>query len=68
MSTVHSELIAHVTALADLPLAENRHELVAAAFAPLLAAAHELSQKMSAEQMAPVKPAVGFVSFQPGDS
>jgi predicted regulator of Ras-like GTPase activity (Roadblock/LC7/MglB family) len=62
------ETIAGLRGLADLPVPDDRLELVAAAFAPLLAAAHELSRKMSADEMREVSPAVGFIRFPQTDS
>src|SRR6266487_7084754 len=51
VSAMNERAIAHLTALADLSLPEDRLERVSIAFSPLLAAAHELNHKMSAEEM-----------------
>jgi hypothetical protein len=67
VSTMDEHAIAHLADLADLSLPEHRLEPVAIAFSPLLAAAHELSHKMSAEQMRTIKPVVGFVRFSQTD-
>lgn len=67
MSMMDEQAIAHLAQLADLSLPEHRLEALAAAFSPLLAAAHELNHKMSAEQMHSVKPVVGFVRFSQTD-
>ncbi len=67
MSTMDEHAIAHLADLANLSLPEHQLEPLAIAFSPLLAAAHELSQKMSAEQMRNVKPVVSFVRFVRAD-
>jgi hypothetical protein len=67
VSIMDEHAIAHLADLANLSLPEDRLEPVAAAFSPLLAAAHALNHKMSAEQMRNIKPAVGFVRFSETD-
>lgn len=67
MSALDEHAIAHLAGLADLSLPEHRLVPVAKAFSPLLAAAHELNHKMSAEQMRNIKPVVGFVRFSRTD-
>jgi len=67
VSTMDEHAIAHLADLANLSLPEHRLEPVAIAFWPLLAAAHELNDKMSAEQMRNIKPVVGFVRFSRTD-
>lgn len=63
MSMMDPDTIAALRGLVDLPVPDDRLERVAGAFAPLLEAAHELSRKMSADEMRAVTPAVGFIRF-----
>jgi hypothetical protein len=67
VSMMDEHAIAHLADLANLSLPEHRLEPLAIAFSPLLTAAHELSQEMSAEQMRNVKPVVSFVRFGRAD-
>ena len=68
MSMKEPQTIAGLRELAHLPVSDERLELLAAAFAPLLEAANELSRKMSADEMRAVGPAVGFIRFAQTDS
>lgn len=61
--TIDEHTVDHLTGLADLAIPADRLDLVAAALAPLISAANELSRKMSADEMRAVKPAIGFVPF-----
>jgi len=68
VSMMDPQTIAGLRELVDLPVPDDRLELVAEAFAPLLEAARELSRKMSADEMRAVSPAVGFIRFAQTDS
>ena len=63
MHTIDEHTVDHLTGLADLAIPADRLDLVAAALAPLISAANELSRKMSADEMRAVTPATGFVPF-----
>ena len=63
MHTINQHTVVHLTGVADLAIPADRHDLVAAALAPLISAANELSRKMSASEMQAIKPAIGFVPF-----